>query len=419
MHDLWGPPLLGRASSPTAGASSPLAFAAVTPDVLLATHSHICLSGEPGAGKTCIGRHLAQDALERGLKCIYFPCSQLVTSADSLPDAIRAFVQSQAPMEVGEAKGLLRDIDLLILDGCDEAATFPDALTMELRRLAVPEDNICVCKVPRNATPRIPSDLDSHFEYRGATHELELKNAITRADFQRTISLNRETHFAKPMGTLFERAMIPRPKVVITTRDASQMDLPRGFLKIRVMPFSDDQIQRFFERWFAGSGLDSGPVLEFLAHNPHVQAICRNPMIATIVAALHENGYSLPQSRVEVYQKRVDLLLERWDRIRRVPTRNRILARDKRIFLGRLAFQLHRKHHRNFTMADAEQVWTDGFSRHYDNVRIEDVLWELQHSNNLVVQETEGALFNGASIISGVLCCPGHRQRSGGEDLLG
>ena len=124
--------------------------------------------------------------------------------------------------------------------------------------------------------------------------------------------------------------------------------------------------------------------------NPHVKEICRTPLNATIVAALHQNGYDLPRSRVELYQQRFELLLDRWDRVRRVVPRTRINKTDKLRFLSRLAMVMHLKHARRFSSEDAEHIWENGFAGLYPRLAFAEVLAELQHCNSVVFSEGSG-----------------------------
>ncbi len=140
----------------------------------------------------------------------------------------------------------------------------------------------------------------------------------------------------------------------------------------------------------AAAKKDPNPVLDFLKQNSRIRDICTTPMIATIVAALYENDYDLPQSRAEVYQKRFDLLLERWDKVRGVPRRTNVRPGDKLLFLSRLALRLHKDHRRRFTAKDAEAVWIASFAPHYSGTTVADLLWELQVCNSVVIPEGDG-----------------------------
>jgi hypothetical protein len=153
------------------------------------------------------------------------------------------------------------------------------------------------------------------------------------------------------------------------------------------MPFDDTQQEAFFRRWFDGTDHDYRDVMEFLHTNPRIKEVCAIPINATIVAALHQNGCALPESRVEVYQKRFELLLERWDRVRGVPGRTKVKPGDKKLFLVRLALALHSRGRRTFDLEFARKVWLSGFDRIYRSHTIDDVLDELRLVDNVVFAE--------------------------------
>ena len=130
-------------------------------------------------------------------------------------------------------------------------------------------------------------------------------------------------------------------------------------------------------------------ISEFLKKNSHIKSICRTPMIATLVAALEENNYDLPKSKTDIYRNRFDLLMEKWDRMRGVPNRVRIRPADKMLLLSRLALGIHQRNRSRFTVQELGSVWQGGLSEHYPHVTLEDLVWELQNSNGLIVNAGE------------------------------
>jgi predicted NACHT family NTPase len=189
------------------------------------------------------------------------------------------------------------------------------------------------------------------------------------------------------LDKLERKANLHKPQIILTTRAEGPLTLPTAFKSLRILPFDDRQLVSFFHKWCERSDQDQNEILSFLTANPHVKEICRTPMTATIVAALHENQYELPASRTEVYEKRFGLLLEKWDRIRKVPKRTRVTATDKLRFLTRLALALHRGHRQRFSAKEASKVWRSGFEGLYPGIRIQDLLTELQLVDNVIVTE--------------------------------
>ncbi|GAG47701.1 unnamed protein product, partial [marine sediment metagenome] len=115
------------------------------------------------------------------------------------------------------------------------------------------------------------------------------------------------------------------------------------------------------------------------------------PIVATLVAALHENGRRLPRSKTGIYEERFTLLFREWDDVRDVANRNRVDERDKWVLLARLALQMHRDRRQRFTRCELEDLWHEGFADVYPDVQTDDLLWELRVYNSVVVQEIGGA----------------------------
>jgi hypothetical protein len=216
---------------------------------------------------------------------------------------------------------------------------------------------------------------------------ITLSEVVMSMDLERLILSNVDTVFEKPLRELKNSMRSKNPRFIITTRNVAVLGLSTPFLNLRLIAFDDGQMDSFFGNWFGHNTKKHNDVRRFVKANAHIKEICRNPMVATIVAALYENDYDLPQSRSDIYEKRFDLLLRRWDRIRGVQRRTRIVPPDKLRALVRLALSLHRQHKREFTVREFSRIWEGGFAANYPGVDVNDVLWELRYCNNLVYPE--------------------------------
>ena len=115
---------------PSMGASE------MPPEAFLYLEDNICVTGEAGAGKTSVARMIAQAALNEGKPVVYFPCSRIHDSHAFLEDEIQAFVGSVGESTSAEVSTYLKTARLVIIDGCDEAASFGAKLGQEIRDLA-------------------------------------------------------------------------------------------------------------------------------------------------------------------------------------------------------------------------------------------------------------------------------------------
>ena len=366
-------------------------FREIMPEALLDTAENILVSGQAGAGKTCLARMIAQSAMDQGLTCVYFPCSAITDAEQPLDDAVRCFLAQLAPdVTNDDFDHLIEQVDVIVVDGCDESASFSTRLAADIRSLATPLNVSVPITTEELSELRIPSDLRSTLvvePLKRGTDRLAVRGPLSDSDVVRAIALNANTRAESPLQLLHESLRTKRRTIIATARNDTSLDLPESFARLTLSSFDNEQVEHFFRSWSNAADIAPEPVLSFLRSNQYIHEICRTPINATIVAAAYENGYDLPHSRVEVYHRRFELLLDRWDRVRRVLGRNSISKSDKYRFLSRLALSLHRRHARTFTRQNAKDIWDDGFQRIYPTCTIDDVLSELRHANSVITYQ--------------------------------
>jgi|GEM_PF-3442032 len=363
----------------------------VDPRLLLGIRDNAAIVGDAGAGKTTFARMITRAAIENGIKCIYFPCAVVQTREMSLKDSMLGFLRSiGGGVSKKSAAHFLSHAELIIIDGCDEAATFGEQLSEEIKGFAFARPLYTDVKGVQRSTPEIPPDLDHLVSYDMRRKRFILERFPDRLAIYRLRKANHGTPFAKAIDELEKKAHNQNPRLIITTRGHEVLDLGPEWITLRLMPFSIGQLEEFFRSWFLGTDKDAGEVLTVLNRNPHLRDACRTPIVATQVAALHENGRRLPQSKTGIYEDRFELLFWDWDEARTVANRNRVEERDKWVLLSRLALQMHRERRRRFTANELGELWDEGFRSVYPDLSVSDLLWELQVYNSVVIQEIGG-----------------------------
>jgi formylglycine-generating enzyme required for sulfatase activity/energy-coupling factor transporter ATP-binding protein EcfA2 len=102
------------------------------------------------------------------------------------------------------------------------------------------------------------------------------------------------------------------------------------FSHATVLPFSDEDIQRFADRWCLAFErvTDTGPAAQARAAqrardlvsairlSDSVRRLANNPLLLTIIALIHYQNVRLPDRRVELYRLAVEALAETWNRAR-------------------------------------------------------------------------------------------------------
>jgi len=358
----------------------------IEPASLLGMPGNTCILGAAGAGKTCFARMLAEAAINRGDNCLYFPCARIRDPETSLETAILEFLCSiRAIDESGTIQAVLSNTQLLILDGCDEAATYRTRLANDISSLAGKYPISIDMSSEKTSKLWLPDYLRQVIVNR--RKRLVLSEPLSEPDWRTIILGNASSEWESELSKLKEAFDRSTPRIVITTREADHLELSSTFVQFRLLPFNDHQLNRFFTRWFEGAPAKQHKVIDFLAENLRIKEICRNPITATIVAAIHERDLPLPQSKTDIYGTRFSLLLERWDSIRSVVSRTRITPNDKMLFLTRLALRLHRAHRREFVRQDAASIWRNGLNRQYPDVTVDDLIQELGSVDNVVFRE--------------------------------
>lgn len=123
-------------------------------------------------------------------------------------------------------------------------------------------------------------------------------------------------------------------KFVITTRIVGYREAPliaRGLTECALVDFTGEEIDAFVGKWtIALEQQASGDTslarndaqrerrerLDAVERNPGVRHLAANPLLLTILALMKRQGVRLPERRVELYDKYVEVLLSTWNRAR-------------------------------------------------------------------------------------------------------
>jgi hypothetical protein len=353
---------------------------------------NVLITGGAGAGKTSLLTGIASRLLEVDQRIVYFPCYEITNKSRVLESAIPEFLCRISGVDEASVDAALNACRKYLIDGCDEAATFGSQLAAELSRFAAHGELVEPVNPEYRGTFHVPIDLRSGILHLKGRHgsRLVLREPLHSIDFDRLIFANGGTDFEVPLETLRRRSFELLPRLYVTSRPSSKFRPPADFVRLRIRPFTNVQVEAFFKRWFTATPEVADKAVAYLRKTPRMLEVCQTPLVASIVAGLLETGQPLPHSKAEVYARRLDLLLERWDQVRRVPVRCLISAAEKRAILRKLALEMHEEHTRTVGIDRIAEIWNAGPSERYQGVQVETLIEELIVANSVLLDEGSG-----------------------------
>lgn len=163
---------------------------------------------------------------------------------------------------------------------------------------------------------------------------------------------------------------------------------------VRVADFTPADIRKFIDNWEFQAPKSQADLFDSIVTRQPILALCKNPLMLTIVAYLYGNTqYELPHSRDEFYKICLEALLRNWDAAKNIDSRNKIPAARKSAFLERFAFKALKEAKLEFREIELiEQIEAFLLERKYTEVSPERFLLELRRSGLLASLPT-GEIF--------------------------
>lgn len=133
--------------------------------------------------------------------------------------------------------------------------------------------------------------------------------------------------------------------IVITCRIAAREYIFQQFTEVEMADFDDAQIQSFAHKWFSTKENNpestTGKLFwnELESRKP-VKELATNPLLLTLLCLEFDESAAFPQSRAELYERALNVLLAKWDgqrRIKRDEVYKGLSLKRKETLLGQLA----------------------------------------------------------------------------------
>lgn len=190
---------------------------------------------------------------------------------------------------------------------------------------------------------------------------------------------------------------LPKAHIVVTARFAGyrQRTALAGFTELEVMQLRPEDIHTFIDQWFKSTDtarVEMGAELNRkLEDNIRLQTLAANPLMLSLIVYLREKKLNIPEFRVDLYERCVNLLLEEWDKKRNVQRHSELSLRQQKTLLQNIAWQFHTKNVRYLSDDEVLDTITAFLNTEYlPDEKAELVLEEMTADNGLLKQQAEG-----------------------------
>jgi predicted NACHT family NTPase len=152
--------------------------------------------------------------------------------------------------------------------------------------------------------------------------------------------------------------------IVITRRIAAREYVFQQFTEVEMADFDDVQIRSFADKWFKTKELNPESTTgdqfwkELKSRTP-LKELAANPLLLTLLCLEFDNSSAFPQSRSELYDRALNVLLAKWDGHRRIQRGEEVYKmlslKRKEMLLGQLAMYTFERGNYFFTQKVAIQ----------------------------------------------------------------
>lgn len=201
---------------------------------------------------------------------------------------------------------------------------------------------------------------------------------------------------------------LPETPFILTSRPKGydEAQLQQSVLVLKVQPFNRAQMGAFVTNWYreveAMRYVEREDVAKEEAHrqtkallqqidgDKTLTKLAENPLLLTLMATVHQQSQSLPRQRVELYRMICEVLLEKRQEAKGIPSQ--LSATDKRSVLEPLALELMKRGTRTFRFEDMEPLVQKHLSLLPNTPTPQVFLKQLQDVDALIAKEREGDL---------------------------
>jgi len=179
-------------------------------------------------------------------------------------------------------------------------------------------------------------------------------------------------------------------QVIASSRTSGDFIRSLPFVTVTLLPFSSRQRNSFIRAWF-GPEDERGSAKKIIRHlerNRGMVEVVNNPLLATVMCTLQENGIPLPENEVRLYRARLDLLLRTYD-VHKKAHRLKSSAEDLLDVAELIAYSCHTAHKREAELSEVYGI-AETLTKGSNNwVKYRQAVYELLHPCNVLVPMTD------------------------------
>ncbi|MEM9149565.1 MAG: NACHT domain-containing NTPase [Cyanobacteria bacterium P01_F01_bin.3] len=154
-----------------------------------------------------------------------------------------------------------------------------------------------------------------------------------------------------------------KSQFVITCRIAAKDYTLQQFTEVEVADFDERQIAEFAQKYFSLKHIaKTNQFVTQLKERKRIRKLATNPLLLTLLCLIFEEKGKFQNSRSELYEEGIELLLEKWDGsrdIERDPVYKKLSPKRKKELLSQIAFINFKENQYFFKLKTLEHPITD------------------------------------------------------------
>ncbi|CAI8934837.1 hypothetical protein [Pseudomonas chlororaphis] len=184
---------------------------------------------------------------------------------------------------------------------------------------------------------------------------------------------------------------IYQAQVITSSRNCVSFIKDIEFLGITLLPFNREQLKKFIFGWL--SDQSKCEELWLSIQNNDLFEVARNPLLATIICTLHENGIPIPENEPDVYRRKIELLCGLYDQNKGIRR-----AKNEKSFLERccqkIAYQMHVRSRREATAEELRSFLNKGLESRVSIEMVDSAINDLINTCNILIKSPDSSAYS-------------------------